>query len=102
MRWLQIHIRIMNASPSTTVVEKTIQSLAQKPAEAQVRARVWAPVRILISIRTLVPAPVQVAVWIPIQIVPKTYLKQNRTSPKSAWTLVEPTSGRPYEIIRLR
>ena len=60
MRWLQIHLRIMNASPSTTVVEKTTQSLAQKPAEAQVRARVWAPVQILIPLRTLVPAPVRI------------------------------------------
>ena len=39
-RWLQIHIRMMNASPITTVVENATQSLAQKPVEAQVRARV--------------------------------------------------------------
>jgi hypothetical protein len=41
----------MNASPITTVVENATQSLAQKPVEAQVRARVWAPVRILIPLR---------------------------------------------------
>ena len=52
-RWLQIHIRMMNASPITTVVENATQSLAQKPVEAQVRARVWAPVRILIPLRIL-------------------------------------------------